>query len=53
MQGLALQKLTKRILLLLGIILVVDLLVPGVGSRELILQAVLIVTCAVVMYFRH
>jgi hypothetical protein len=47
------QKFPKRLVLLIGGILAVDLLIPGAGSGELILQAVLIAFCGALMYFRQ
>ena len=47
------QKFPKRLVLLIGGILAVDVLIPGAGSGELILQAVLIAFCGALMYFRQ
>jgi hypothetical protein len=47
------QKFVKKMVLIVGGVLAVDSLIPGVGWSELILQTVLVTTCAALMYFRQ
>jgi hypothetical protein len=47
------HKITKKLALLVGSTLAIDLLIPGVGSGELALQTVLVAACGVVIYFRQ
>jgi hypothetical protein len=47
------NKFTKKMALLVGVVLSADLLIPGVGGAELLLQAVLIGTSGILMYLRQ
>jgi hypothetical protein len=46
------NKFAKKIALLVGGIVAADLLIPGVGSDELALQAGLVAVCVASIYFR-
>lgn len=47
------RKFIQKLLLLVAAILAVDLIVPGVGSGEVALQAGLVATFGAVAYFRR
>ena len=47
------QKFTNKLALLVGTVASVDLLIPGIGLSELILQALLVVVCGVLTNLRQ